>query len=58
MSKKILDKGKMYHKLHQLQKRLTRSELNEGHSEKKIPFRKSLIKKLQEKIYGKNKTKY
>lgn len=57
MSKKVLDKGKLFHKVHQLQKRLTRSEQNDGHGDKKIPFRKSLIKKLQEKIYGKNKPK-
>jgi hypothetical protein len=57
MSNKVLDKGKLFHKIHQLQKRLTRSEQNEGHSDNKIIFRKSLIKKLQEKIYGKNKPK-
>ena len=49
MSNKVLDKGKIIHKLHQTQKQLNRAE------EEKKPFFKSLIKKLQEKIYGKNK---
>lgn len=56
MSKKVLDKGKIFHKIHQLQKRLTRSDSNDGHSVDKIKIRKSIIKKLQEKIYGKNKS--
>ena len=56
MSKKVLDKGKFYHKLHQLQKRLTRTEVNEGHSSEKSFLRKSIIRKLKEKIYGKNRS--
>lgn len=55
MSAKKVDKGKLYHKLHQLQKKLFRTSENEGHSEEKIVIRKSMIKKIQEKIYGKNK---
>jgi hypothetical protein len=48
-----IDKSKLYHKLHQLQKRLSRSTENEGHSEEKLPKRKGQLKRLLEKIRGK-----
>ena len=56
MSEKKLDKGKLFHKLHQLQKKLFRSKTNEGHHtviEDKII--ESREKHLIEKIKGKNK---
>lgn len=56
MSEKKLDKGKLFHKLHQLQKRLFRSKTNDGHHsviEDKIIEAKE--KHLIEKIKGKNK---
>ena len=56
MSNKLLDKGKLFHKLHQLQKRLFRSKTNEGHhsvlEDKIIEARE---RNLIEKIKGKNK---
>jgi TRAP-type C4-dicarboxylate transport system substrate-binding protein len=55
MSEKKADKGKFFKKLHQLQKRLFRSLMNEGHSEEKIKIREAQEKKLIEKIKGKNK---
>jgi hypothetical protein len=54
MSEKKADKGKFFKKLHQLQKRLTRAFMNEGHSEEKTKIRVAQEKKLIEKIKGKN----
>jgi hypothetical protein len=57
MSNKKLDKGKLYHKLHQLQKKLyywiTRSEQHDESDEKIV---KSRERTLLEKIKGKNKS--
>ena len=50
MSKKFEYKFKLFNKIHQLQKRLTRSKNNPGHSKDKIWFREMRIKKLLNKI--------
>lgn len=54
MSEGKVDKSKWYYKLHQLQKRLTRSELNEGHSENKQDKRRGQLKRLMDRVRGKN----
>ena len=51
MSEKKEDKGKLFHKLHQLQKRVTRWITN-GHSDK-VKEGKHREKKLLEKIKSK-----
>lgn len=56
MSKGKIDKSKWFHKLHQLQKRLERASLNEGHSDHKTPKRKGQLKRLLEKVMGNKKT--
>jgi len=50
MSKKFEYKSKLFRKVHQLQKRLYRTECNPGHSEDKVWFREMRIKKLINKI--------
>ena len=50
MSKKFEYKFKLFSKIHQLQKRLTRSKNNPGHSEDKSWFREMRIKKLLNKV--------
>ena len=50
MSKKYEYKSKLFTKVHQLQKRLYRTEQNPGHSEDKVWFREMRIKKLINKI--------
>jgi hypothetical protein len=50
MSKKFEYKYKLFAKIHQLQKRLYRTEQNPGHSEDKVWFREMRIKKLINKI--------
>jgi len=50
MSKKFEYKFKLFKKINQLQKRLYRTKCNPGHSEHKVYFRKSLIKKYLKKI--------
>lgn len=55
MSKKLVDKGKLRKKLHKLQKQLTRSKNNPGHSDEKDTIRMVRIQKLKEKIRGNNK---
>tara|TARA_Y100001972_G_C7504450_1_gene255160 strand:- start:286 stop:498 length:213 start_codon:yes stop_codon:yes gene_type:complete len=50
MSKKYEYKSKLFTKVHQLQKRLYRTETNPGHSEDKVWFREMRIKKLLNKI--------
>ena len=50
MSKKYEYKSKLFRKVHQLQKRLYRTEQNPGHSEDKVLFREMRIKKLINKI--------
>ena len=50
MSKKFEYKSKLFRKIHQLQKRLYRTECNPGHSEDKVWFREMRIKKLINKI--------
>ena len=50
MSKKYEYKYKLFAKIHQLQKRLYRTEQNLGHSEDKVWFREMRIKKLLNKI--------
>jgi hypothetical protein len=42
--------------LHQLQKRMTRMTMNEGHSEDKIAIRKSRIRTLITQIKGRGKS--
>ena len=49
MSKKYEYKYKLFAKIHQLQKRLYRTEQNPGHSEDKVWFREMRIKKLLNK---------
>lgn len=56
MSKGKIDKSKWFHKLHQLQKRLNRAELNEGHSEEKNEIRKGQLKRLLERVKGNKKS--
>lgn len=55
MSNNKDDKSKIFHKLHQLQKRLQRMKNNPGHSSDKKKIRFKILKKLQEKIKGKGK---
>ena len=50
MSKKFEYKSKLFTKVHQLQKRLFRTEQNPGHSQDKVWFREMRIKKLLNKI--------
>ena len=50
MSKKFEYKSKLFYKVHQLQKRLYRTEQNPGHSEDKEWFREMRIKKLINQI--------
>ena len=50
MSKKYEYKSKLFKKVHQLQKRLYRTEQNPGHSEDKVWFREMRIKKLINQI--------
>ena len=50
MSKKFEYKSKLSRKIHQLQKRLYRTEQNPGHSEDKVWFREMRIKKLINQI--------
>ena len=50
MSKKYEYKYKLFAKIHQLQKRLYRTEQNPGHSEDKVWFREMRSKKLLNKI--------
>ena len=50
MSNKYAYKSKLFTKIHQLQKRLYRTEQNPGHSEDKVWFREMRIKKLLDKI--------
>ncbi len=52
MSNKKSDKGKLFKKLHQLQKRMTRMTSNEGHSEDKYKIRQSRINVLVDAIKG------
>jgi len=55
MSNKKNDKGKWFHKLHQLQKRMTRMTSNEGHSADKLAIRKSRVRTLLNQIKGRGK---
>jgi hypothetical protein len=50
MSKKFEYKSKLFRKIHQLQKRLTRTKQNPDHSQDKVSFREMRIKKLLNKI--------
>lgn len=52
MSQKKSDKGKLFKKLHQLQKRMTRMQVNDGHSEDKLKIRQSRINDLLAAIKG------
>lgn len=45
-----IDNSKWYHKLHQLQKRLTRAEENEGHSKEKSSKRRGQLRRLMDKV--------
>ena len=49
------DKSKLFHKLHQLQKRLHRMYDNPGHSSDKEKIRFKILKNLQERIKGKGR---
>lgn len=54
MSEKRIDKGKWYHKLHQIQKRLTRSLTNWGHhTTEEDKILKKRERELMEKAKGK-----
>ena len=50
MSEKFEYKSNLFRKVHQLQKRLYRTEQNPGHSQDKVWFREMRIKKLINKI--------
>jgi hypothetical protein len=52
MSQKKSDKGKLFKKLHQLQKRMTRMYTNEGHANDKLKIRKSRINDLLDALKG------
>jgi hypothetical protein len=55
MSEKRLDRGKLFKKLHQIQKRLFRSKQNPGHhTELEDMFLEIREKQLLEKIKGKS----
>jgi len=45
-----IDNSKWYHKLHQLQKRLSRMEENEGHASEKKEKRKGQLRRLIDKV--------
>lgn len=49
-----IDRSRWYHKLHQLQKRLTRAEENEGHSKEKEGKRKGQLRRLLDKVRMRN----
>jgi len=55
MSNKKEYKSKLYHKLHQLQKRIKRMMDNPGHSVDKEKVRMKILQKLKDKINGTNK---
>ena len=55
MSNKKNDKGKWFHKLHQLQKRMTRMNLNDGHAVEKLAIRQSRIRTLLTQIKGRGR---
>lgn len=55
MSTKKNDKGKWFHKLHQLQKRMTRMNLNDGHAQEKLAIRLSRIRTLLINAKGRGK---
>ncbi len=55
MSQKKQDKGKLFHKLHQLQKRMTRMEEHTGHSSDKMRIRQWRINNLLEAVKGRGK---
>ena len=50
MRKKFEYKSRLFRKIHQLQKRLTRTKQNPGHSQDKVSFRERLIKKYINRI--------
>ena len=50
MSKKYAYKGKLFRKVHQLQKQLTRTKENPGHSEHKVRLREVRIRRLLNRI--------
>jgi hypothetical protein len=50
MSKKFAYKGKLFRKVYQLQKKLTRTKENPGHSEHKVRLREVRIRKLIHRI--------
>lgn len=56
MSNGKIDNSKWFHKLHQLQKRLDRADINEGHSGHKKDKRKGQLKRLIERVRGNRKT--
>jgi len=53
MSKKRNDKNKWLHKLHQLQKRLFRSEHREHDVAEKEGKRRGQMKRIKDRLYGK-----
>lgn len=55
MSNKKDDKSKLFHKLHQLQKRLNRMKNNPGHSDNKKQRRLRILRTLQDRINGKGR---
>lgn len=57
MSANKIDKGKVAKKLHNLQKKMTRMEENEGHSVEKVGKRRGMLRRLMDMLYGKGKPK-
>lgn len=53
MSEKRNDKSKWLHKLHQLQKRIFRSENKEHDTSIKDEKRKGQLKRIKDRLYGK-----
>jgi len=53
MSQKRNDKNKWLHKLHQLQKRIFRSENMNHDTSEKTDKRKGQLKRIKDRLYGK-----
>lgn len=53
MSNNKTDKKKWSHKLHQLQKRIHRMIVNNGHSSDKLDERKGFLKKIKDRLNSK-----
>lgn len=57
MSESRVDKNKWSHKLHQLQKRLFRTDNREHDTHEKDGKRRGQLKKIKDRLYNKHTTK-